>query len=47
MAKQAQVKKDDIPAVWSAEAADFINRVKIKYYKFILIFLKLSDFNNT
>jgi hypothetical protein len=27
MAKQAQVKKDDIPPGWSSEAADFINRV--------------------
>lgn len=30
MAKQAQVKKDDIPAGWSTEAADFINRVSKK-----------------
>ena len=27
MAKQAQVKKDDIPAGWSSEAADFINKM--------------------
>ena len=28
MAKQVQIKKDDIPEGWSIEAADFINRVK-------------------
>ncbi len=27
MSKQVQVKKADIPDGWSAEAADFINRV--------------------
>jgi len=27
MAKQAQVKKSDIPDGWSSEAADFINIV--------------------
>ena len=34
MAKQVQIKKDNIPDGWSKEAADFINRVikyKIKY----------------
>jgi hypothetical protein len=29
MAKQVQVKKQDIPEGWSIEAADFINRVLI------------------
>jgi len=27
MAKQVQIKKEDIPEGWSREAADFINRV--------------------
>jgi hypothetical protein len=27
MAKQVQVKKNDVPEGWSTEAADFINRV--------------------
>lgn len=30
MAKQVQVKKQDIPDGWSTEAADFVNRVRIK-----------------
>lgn len=33
MAKQAQVKKQDIADGWSVEAADFINRV-IFIFKF-------------
>lgn len=27
MAKQVQIRKDDIPEGWSREAADFINRL--------------------
>jgi len=30
MARQVQVKKQDVPGEWSFEAADFINRVRIK-----------------
>ena len=30
MAKQVQIKKNEIPEGWSTEAADFINRVKRK-----------------
>ncbi len=29
MAKQVQVKNQEIPEGWGVEAADFINRVKI------------------
>jgi serum/glucocorticoid-regulated kinase 2 len=32
MAKQVQVKKQDIPEGWSIEAADFVNRVYIFFY---------------
>jgi hypothetical protein len=32
MAKQAAVKKQDIPDGWSVEAVDFVNRV---YYTYI------------
>jgi hypothetical protein len=28
MAKQVQIRKENIPEGWSLEAADFINRVK-------------------
>jgi serine/threonine protein kinase len=28
LAKQVQIKKQDIPPTWSIEAADFINKVK-------------------
>ena len=28
MAKQVQIKRNEIPEGWSTEAADFINRVK-------------------
>lgn len=28
MAKQVQIKKNEIPENWSIEAADFINKVK-------------------
>jgi hypothetical protein len=31
MAKQVQIKGNEIPPGWSIEAADFINRVKIKF----------------
>ena len=31
MAKQAQVKKTDIPSEWSVEAADFVNRVNLNF----------------
>ena len=36
MAKQVQVKKQEIPDGWSTEAADFVNRVLI--YLVILYF---------
>ena len=29
MAKQVQVKKNEIPEGWSIEAADFINKVNL------------------
>jgi hypothetical protein len=29
MAKQVQVKKNEIPEAWSIEAADFINKARI------------------
>ena len=29
MAKQATVKKGDIPSGWSCEAADFVNKVSV------------------
>ena len=28
LAKQVQIKSNDIPETWSIEAADFINKVK-------------------
>jgi hypothetical protein len=39
MSRQASIKKHEIPEGWSPEAADFINKVKLKltynfsYYK--------------
>jgi hypothetical protein len=31
MAKQVQIKRNEIPEGWSTEAADFINRVILKF----------------
>ena len=38
MARQVQVKKQDVPGEWSYEAADFINRVKIILFIFYNFF---------
>jgi hypothetical protein len=40
MAKQVQIRKNEIPDGWSIEAADIINRVKIKNLSKILAFAK-------
>lgn len=36
MAKQAQLKREDIPSGWSVESADFVNRVNKIIKKFII-----------
>ena len=37
MAKQVQIKKNEIPEGWSTEAADFVNRVNNIYNKFLYL----------
>jgi hypothetical protein len=36
MAKQVQIRKNEIPDGWSIEAADIINRVNIILFYYIL-----------
>lgn len=45
MAKQVQIKKNEIPECWSIEAADFINRVFYLLYKIIFQLLQRKPAN--
>lgn len=45
MAKQVQIRKDDIPEGWSREAADFINKVNERYKIFNIQLLQRKPSN--